>query len=258
MKTHRLPFASLVVAAAVLGAARTLVAEELREEFHQTYPLEAQGRVELENVNGNVRIVTWDRQEIQVDAVKHARKQADLDAAKIDVEPRADRIRIRTKYPEGRNRKNHKTDASVDYTLTVPRQSRLNKVSTVNGNVQIENVCGDVAASSVNGAVTADGLSGKVELSTVNGSVKADFAALNKAVSLQSVNGAVRLSLPPEANADLSAHTLNGGIQSDFSLAIKKHFPVGQNLDARLGQGGTEIALSTVNGGIHIGRLAGR
>jgi len=142
----------------------------------------------------------------------------------------------------------------VDYTLTVPRQSRLDQISTVNGGVEIENVSGDVEASSVNGNVTARGLAGDVALSTVNGSVKATFAEVRKAVSLKSVNGGVSIAVPPEANADVSANTLNGGISSDFSLQAKRHFPVGQNLDGKLGGGGPAIKMSTVNGGIHLDR----
>jgi DUF4097 and DUF4098 domain-containing protein YvlB len=62
----------------------------------------------------------------------------------------------------------------------------------------------------------------------------------------------VTVALPPEINADVSAHTLNGGINSDFSLQAKKHFPVGQNLDGKLGSGGPTIKMSSVNGGIHL------
>jgi len=40
------------------------------EEFHQTYALASDGRVELENVDGAVHISTWDRDEVKVDAVK--------------------------------------------------------------------------------------------------------------------------------------------------------------------------------------------
>jgi DUF4097 and DUF4098 domain-containing protein YvlB len=253
MKTdspHILP--ALVSLTTLLASPAAWGATELREEFHQTYPLDKQGKVQLENVNGNVHIVTWDREEIQVDAIKHAKKQADLDEMKIDVDARPGQVQVRTKYPESRNRKNN--SGGVDYTLTVPKKSRLDKVSTVNGGIEIEGVGGDVAASSVNGTVAASGLAGGVNLSTVNGSVKANFASLNKAISLKSVNGGVSVALPPEANADVSAHTLNGGINNAFSLPVKKHFPVGQNLDSKLGQGGPEIELSTVNGGIHIDR----
>ena len=245
---------TLVSLATVLGALAAFAAEEVCEEFHQTYPLNQQGRVQLENVNGNVHIATWDREEIKVDAIKHAKKQEHLDEVKIDVDTKADRIRIKTKYPDAKAKRNKNNSTSVEYTLTVPRQSRLDQISTVNGGVEIENVSGDVEASSVNGNVTARGLTGDVALSTVNGAVKANFTEVKKAVSLKSVNGGVSIALPPEANADVSAHTLNGGIQSDFSLQVKRHFPVGQNLDGKLGGGGPPIKMSSVNGGIHIDR----
>jgi len=170
------------------------------------------------------------------------------------VDAKADRIRIKTKYPDSKLKRNKNNSTSVDYTLTVPKQSRLDGVSTVNGGIEIEKVSGDVEASSVNGTVIATGLAGDVELSTVNGSVKATFAEVKKAVSLKSVNGGVTVALPPEANADVSANTLNGGISSDFSLQAKKHFPVGRNLDGKLGDGGPAIKMSTVNGGIHLDR----
>jgi len=249
----RRPWAPVLLAA-TLGALPAFAGQEVREEFHQTYPLTQQGRVHLENVNGNVHIVTWDREEIKVDAIKHAKKQEHLDDVKIDVDTKADRIHIKTKYPDSKTRRTKNNSTSVDYTLTVPKQSRLDRVSTVNGGVEIESVSGDVEASSVNGNVTATGLAGDVELSTVNGSVKARFAEMKKAVSLKSVNGSVTIGLPPESNADISAKTLNGGISSDFSLQAERHFPIGQNLDAKLGEGGPKIALSSVNGGIHIDR----
>ena len=56
---------SLVTVFAALAA---FAGQEVREEFHHSYPLSSQGRVHLENVNGNVRIVAWDREEIKVDA----------------------------------------------------------------------------------------------------------------------------------------------------------------------------------------------
>jgi len=42
------------------------------EEFHQTYSLTPDGRVELDNINGAVHISTWDKNEVKVDAIKYA------------------------------------------------------------------------------------------------------------------------------------------------------------------------------------------
>ena len=245
---------ALVSLATVTGAPAVFAAQEVREEFHQTYPLDNAGKVQLENVNGNVRIVTWDREEIKVDAIKRAKKQEHLDEVKIEVDAKADRIRIKTKYPDSRPRRNKDNSVGVEYLLTVPRNSRLDRINTVNGGVEIEKVSGDVKASSVNGTIKAEGLAGQVEFSTVNGSIKADFAVLTKSVSLKSVNGSVTLALPPDVGANVAAKTVNGRIRSDFELQAKKHFHAGKNLDGKLGEGGPAIELSTVNGGIRIDR----
>src|SRR2546427_2386685 len=151
-------FFALVSLATVAGAHAVSAANEVREEFRQTYPLDKQGKVRLDNVNGNVRIVTWDREEIKVEAIKRAKKQEHLDEVKIEVDAKADRIRIRTKYPDSKLRRNKDNSVSVDYLLTVPKQSRLERINTVNGKVEIEQVSGDVEASSVNGNVTAAAL----------------------------------------------------------------------------------------------------
>src|SRR5918996_1864471 len=75
--------------------------QELREEFHQTYPLSATGRVSLENINGGVQIKVWDRAALQLDAVKKAYRKERLDEAKIDVTTTEENIRIKTEYPDG-------------------------------------------------------------------------------------------------------------------------------------------------------------
>src|ERR1017187_4378070 len=67
----------------------------LREEFHQTYALTAEGRVEPDNINGPVHISSWDRNEVKVDAVKYADTKERLDEAKIEIDARNDSISIR-------------------------------------------------------------------------------------------------------------------------------------------------------------------
>ena len=64
--------------AGVLGTLAT-GSGSYHEEFHQTYALEAHGRVVLENINGDVHITAWDRNEVKVDAAKSAYSQERLD-----------------------------------------------------------------------------------------------------------------------------------------------------------------------------------
>ena len=223
-------------------------AEDLREEFHQTYPLAANGRVSLSNVNGPVRVAAWDRNEVKVDAVKRARTQAALNEAEIVVDAQPDSIDIKTKYPEdNRNR----DTARIDYTVTVPKGARLDQIKTVNGAVEVQGVSGPVRASSVNGTVSGQRLEGEVNLSTVNGGVEADLLRTDaaKSISLRSVNGTVSLRLPQGTNMHLSVATVHGTIESDFDLPVRKiGFGPGRNLDTIIGKGGADVQLHTVNG----------
>ncbi len=244
---------------AVLGIAVIAMATQislqaaLTEELHKTYPLDADGRVSLKNVNGAVHISAWDRNEVQVDAIKTAPTKEALDDANIVIDSAAGSISIRTRYPEHETR--HRESAKVEYTLKVPRRARLFAVETVNGSVDVKSVAGNVKISSVNGTVIAENLASEAQLSTVNGRVEASFEKLEgtPTISLHTVNGSIALSIPDGSNAELSATTVHGGIASDFGMAgaVKAHRP-GGSFTGRIGSGGAHIKLSSVNGGIRI------
>jgi DUF4097 and DUF4098 domain-containing protein YvlB len=233
---------------------------EEREEFHQTYPLAANGRVSVENLNGAVQIRVWDQDAVQLDAVKRANKRERLAEAKIDVYSTAESIRIKTVYPDydqtftddekGRD----SNPATVDYTLTVPRKSRLESIELVNGSLDLEGTEAAVKASSVNGRVVARGLMGETKLSTVNGNLEATFKQLSETtpVSLGSVNGNVVVIIPSDSNATIRASTVHGAISNDFGVDVQDGEYVGHELYGQLGTGGPRIKLGNVNGGISI------
>jgi hypothetical protein len=228
---------------------------EFTEEFHKTYPLAAGGRVELDNINGAVHITGWDRNEVKVDAVKYARTKERLDEVKIEVEAGSDYVSIRTHYPNH----DHNFDggwndpAGVEYTLSVPRNARLDEIKLINGPLDIHGVAAEVRASCINGRMIAEGLEGRVKLEAINGRMEARFERLaDSPIELSSVNGSIDLTLPSDAKAELEASTVSGGINDDFGLHVRHHRFVGHDLRGELGGGGTHILLSNVNGRIEI------
>lgn len=223
----------------------------------QGYPLSAQGRIEVDNLNGAVHISTWDRNEVQVDAVKSARSRERLDEARIEIRSDVNHLSIRTEYPDHDhtfwNDNRHHNPASVEYTLTVPRQARLDEIKLVNGALDLHGVAGEVRASCVNGRIEAQNLQGPAELNTVNGELDARVEQMpTSTLKFSSVNGGVRVTLPSDARANIKASTISGGISNDFGLPVLRHQFVGQSLHGELGGGGTQVKLSTVNGGIEI------
>ena len=233
--------------------------QELRDEFHQTYPLSATGRVSLENINGGVQIKVWDRAAVQVDAIKKAYKPHRLAEAQVQVSATEESIRIKTEYPYQNqtfrnDERRYENPAIVEYTVTVPRKAMLESIELVNGSLDIDGVEGNVKASSVNGRLNARGLAGEVRLSTVNGQLQAAFTQLDEArpISLGSVNGNVTLVIPSNANASIRSSTVHGGISSDFGLQVKHGEYVGHSMDGQIGTGGPRIKLNNVNGAIRV------
>ncbi len=226
------------------------------EEFHQTYALAANGRVDLENINGPVHISAWDRNEVKVDAVKSAWSKERLEEAKIDVNSRPDSISIHTEYPNHDHTfwsHGHDNPASVEYTLVVPRHARLDEIKLVNGSLDIQDVAGEVKASCVNGRMRASNLGGRADLDTVNGELEASVGpATTSPIDLSAVNGTLRLTLPSDAKAEVEASTVSGRISNEFGLAVSRHQFVGNSLHGQIGGGGTRVKLSNVNGRIEI------
>lgn len=226
----------------------------MTEEFHKTYALTFDGRVELDNINGDVHISGWDRNEIKVDAVKYADSKEQLDDAKIEIDSGKDYVSIRTRYPEHDHSWGyHDRAATVEYTLTVPRTAHLDEIKLINGALDVSGISGEVRASCINGRLDARDLSGRAELSTVNGHLDAKFAQLaSQSVELKSVNGSLDLTIPSDTNAEVEASTVSGSINNDFGLHVNNHRIVGHDLRGEIGKGGAHIRLQNVNGRVEI------
>src|ERR1044071_8879283 len=168
LKKRLLLTLAALAALALTAADATVNAQrpELTEEFHQSYPLAAGGRPRLTNINGAVKVQTWERAEVKVDAVKRAYTAERLREAQIKIDATSNRVRIETDYPDSslhwtnRDGERHENPATVDYTLTVPRGVNVDEISLINGDLNIAGISGPVKASSINGRLTASGLSG--------------------------------------------------------------------------------------------------
>lgn len=223
---------------------------EVREEFHKTAAMEANGNFSLKNVNGGVHISAWDKNEIEIDAVKTASSSEKLREVRIDVAGSGHSVDVKTNYPDHTNN----DPATVEYTIHLPRGARLSAVETVNGGIHIDGTQGGIKASTVNGKVEVWNAADALELDSINGEVKASLSSAGKnPVKLNVVNGSVSLSIPTSTNARVKATTVHGDIRSDLPLQVEKsQYAPGANVDSTLGSGGATIELESVNGSIYL------
>lgn len=241
-------------------AVKTAKGEET-ERFEQSYPLSANGRVSVSNVNGSIIVNAWDRNEVKLVAVKIADSKERLAEVEIKIDAKPDSFTVETNYDNWKNRGDgdrwrNNGKLEVNYELTVPRGASLNEVETVNGSVTVADFSNFTKISAVNGNVKASNLRGTANLSTVNGEVFADFDRLETGskIVLDTVNGRVNLSIPSDSNATLRADSVNGAISNDFGLPVRKGQYVGRDLYGRIGAGDVQVKLSSVNGPLSIGR----
>jgi len=230
---------------------------DVTDTEEMTFEIDSDGRISLENINGDISIVGGSGDKVHLVAKKKAGSQEYLDDLKIKVDANSDYIRIETRHPKSDSRWfqwNRDSSGSVSYMLEVPSTVNLDTISTVNGDVEIVDVEGRVKAETVNGSLEAVGLMGDVNLETVNGSVRAEFNQLGagQRVTADAVNGRITLVLPGDASARVEAETVNGSIDADdFGLKAEKGF-VGRDLSGEIGGGDARISLDTVNGSIKI------
>src|SRR5215467_12370489 len=91
------PLAVLICAVAISA----LPSYAISKEFSEKYPLESGGSFELQNVNGTVQVQGWDRNEVEVHAIKTAKNnESDLDRVSIEVDAKPHSVSVATRYPQ--------------------------------------------------------------------------------------------------------------------------------------------------------------
>ncbi len=239
---------SILLALAVMSLFALPAAAQVREEIHKTVPMDANGSLSVKNINGNVTITAWDRNEAQIDVFKTARSDEKLRESRVEISGSGHSVEVETKLPGHSN-----NSTKVEYDIHVPRGARIFKAETVNGSVKINGPTGRIKAETVNGNVEVWGAADELSAESVNGEVKASLVNGGHRVKLNTVNGAISIQVPANINAHVKADTTSGRIHSDLPLAIdSSQYGPGGNANANLGSGGETIELETVNGGIYI------
>jgi hypothetical protein len=224
--------------------------------------------IEIEGVNGAIRATGVAGKDVVVHARKHARR-SDPDQVTVEVIEHADGITLCVRYPDTLGRRNecaphgrshmttHNNDVAVDFEVQVPAGVHL-AARTVNGEVEARGLDADAEAHTVNGSVTLE-TRGRAEATTVNGSVSARLGSMggDGPLDFSTVNGGITLGLPENASAEVTAKTVNGGIETNFPVMVRRAGFMGHQLRGTIGRGGPQLDLSTVNGSIHIRKAGG-
>ena len=193
--------------------------------INQTKPLDARGRVEIDNVKGRVEVVAWDRPE-----VKLAGTLGD-GVEKLSVEGDGRVLRIKVQYPS-RSRNAEPSNLVVQ----VPILADL-EVETVSADISVTGMASrELELESVSGDIVANGAPRRGGISSVSGDIRLAMngpdlrvetvsgqlvvqGRLDGAIALESVSGDIRLDALGERARKLSASSVSGDMDLNLALA---------------------------------------
>ncbi len=221
----------------VLLAGGLAAGEKLEEKFARTESLSRDGKVSVTNVSGTIQVRTWDKAEVQIDAVKvseassSAKAKENADLVTIEVVKEGNAVRVETKYPERRNFRGN-LNVHVNYVLSIPDKAAL-RVNNVSGNIDVQGIGGTLSIDEVSGTVKIVDAAGPVDCKTVSGGIT--LSGGNDEVILKAVSGRISavgvkgsidaetvsgsISLKDVRNArSVRAKTISGGIDCETDI----------------------------------------
>ena len=231
----------------------------------------------VDNVEGSIQVAGYDGAGVQVEIAKtvRARSKDDLDRAKNEVElkisEKNNRIELYVDGPfrcEDGARRSRRLFYRVnyDFQIKVPRDCDLDLRTINNGDIRVESVSGKYDIENINGKIQMDEIAGSGRVRAINGTVKVLFGRNPTGdCSFGSLNGNVDVAFLPDLTGDLWFKTFNGSAYSDFEIKPLPQ-PAGEEerrdgrfvyksnrfFGGRIGKGGPQIKLDTLNGNIHV------
>lgn len=158
---------------------------------------------------------------------------------------------------------------AVDLTIQVPHSCSL-KVSAFNdGDINVENVSGELEITNHNGGISLTGISGHAVANTFNGELLVTFNKIDpdKPMAFSTFNGDVDVTFPGDIKADVKMKSEMGDIYSDYEIQIvqqqtqkqegkdeegKYRISFDKTVHGKINGGGPEYTFKNYNGDIFI------
>jgi hypothetical protein len=262
MHSHR---SCIPILAGALLVAATAVPAAAQDSWSWNRQLRPGQTLEIKGVNGSITASAAGSGEARVNAVRRARRSNPADVV-FEVVEHAGGVTICAVYPTRPGRQPNEcrpgpggrsnvenNDVVVDFNVRVP--NGIDFVGrTINGGIEATGLPADAAVSTVNGSIRLV-TAGLARAGTVNGNVDVSMGRSDWTgdLRLETTNGSVTLRVPGTLNAEVSASTVTGGIETDFPLEVRGR--IGQRrLTGTVGSGGRRLELVTVNGSIALKR----
>ncbi len=199
------------------------------------------GGVSVRGVNGN---------EVKVTAVIHVRAKTDAAAQELArrINVVMERGRIAASGPETAKGESW----AVSFLIEAPKKSNLD-VRAHNGPIDVTGIHGTMDLQTHNGPLALDAVAGSVKGRTRNGPLAVTLTGTSwqgGGLDAETRNGPVSLRIPSNYSATLESGSMNGPWSVDLPGDIRP----GRHFTTRLGKGGANVRVVSMNGPLSIAR----
>ena len=215
------------------------------EKSEETYPLDRDGKIYLQNISGDIVVNSWEKNEIKINAIKVARYEKDLDNVFIDITQTNGTIRIMTRH--GQSFKLFRsTHVSVHYELLIPDNAHL-RVESVSGDVDIRDIGGFLEVKTVSGDIKIITAKDGVKSKTVSGDIY--MVKITGNVDIKTTSGEIEIEA---INGSIEAETVSGDINIGAIKGSVEAETVSGDIDLEGFSQAEEIEMETISGDISI------
>jgi DUF4097 and DUF4098 domain-containing protein YvlB len=246
--------------------------------------------VNASTFDGTVQVQSWENSDVLVEIDKRGSTLAALNEIEVHAEQDGNAITLEARRPAHHVvHVFSMISASARLTVWVPKRSDI-RVRSGDGSISIQRVNGNIEARTGDGTIRATDVSGTIDLSSGDGSIAVENAegrlkldtgdgtvnvsgrltgvqlrtgdgsiiyraepgsAMNEDWDITTGDGTVTLYLPREFDAQLDAHTGDGGIRNDVDLS-DTDARSRNTVRGRIGAGGRQLRIRTGDGSIRI------
>lgn len=196
-------------------------------DVSKTLPLAAGESVRVETYKGTVKVTTWDKAEVAVDA----RIEADdscgslkdmarwVDQTRVVIEKRHGGVSITSDYDAIEHVSGWFGSCTsrpfVRYTIHMPKDAPL-RIKDYKSDLIVKDLAADLDVNTYKGHLDVTGLSGGLKIETYKGEVNAGIVRLAGDVRAETYKGSIVLHLPGAAGFELSAESGRGSLNVEF------------------------------------------
>jgi DUF4097 and DUF4098 domain-containing protein YvlB len=174
----------------------------------ETVPAEPDGEVSIELIAGSVRVIGWDRNEVQVTGT------VGDDVEEVEISTGRGSVSIEVELPSDDDSSSDRSfnDADADREIYVPARSMV-EAESISAEFSLEKLVGTIDVESISGEITVEGAIDEVEVGTISGDIVLTSDEPLTEGSFESVSGSIEFRAALAPGGDFSFETVSGNVE---------------------------------------------